>query len=236
MSFPSRRPVAARRLLFGFSTAIATVACLAVAWIPGSAQPFDGLMQPDDPVAGSPARARPAFNLASRPDVLDLESSLQRADLVVAAKLVEVTESRVVQGGRNVQVTQQHRFEPVRIIKGIFARDALLMTGNDLGVYQFAAAGERLQPGQILLILLARQGQNFMNCNPAATLGQSIPRLTGLDDPLLSAVDVLIAAARQRDRKARVQTLLDGLMKAKGREAGPLLLALERRAVGHVVA
>jgi hypothetical protein len=228
MSFLSRRPVAVRRLLFGVLSTIATVVCLAVTWIPGSAQQFDGM---DNPAAASPDRARPAFNLASRPDVLDLESALQRADLVVAAKLVEITESRVVQGGRNVQVTQQYRLEPVRIIKGIFARDALLMTGTDLGVYQFAAAGERLQPGQILLILLARQGQNFMNCNPAATLGQSIPRLTGPDDSLLSAVDVLIAAARQRDRKARVQTLLDGLMKANGREAGPLLLALERRAV-----
>lgn len=221
MLFLSRRLVAARGPFRGFSTTIATVACLAVAWMPCSAQQFDGL----------PDRTRPVFNLASRPDVLDLESSLRRADLVVAAKLVEITDSRVVQGGRNVQVTQQYRFEPIRIIKGIFARDALLMTGTDLGVYQFAAAGERLQPGQVLLILLARQGEHFLNCNPAGTLGQSIPRLTGLDDSLLSAVDVLIAAARQRDRKARVQTLLDGLMKAKGREAGPLLLALERRAV-----
>jgi hypothetical protein len=184
-----------------------------------------------NPVASPPDPARPTFDLARRPDVLDLESSLQRADLVVAAKLVEVTESRVVEGGRNVQVIQQYRFEPVRILKGIFARDALLMTGTDLGVYQYAAAGERLQPGQLLLILLARQGEFFLNCNPAATLRQSIPRLTGPDDPLLSTVDVLIAAARQHDRKARVQTLLDGLMKAHGREAGPLLLALERRAV-----
>ncbi len=228
MSLRSRTPVAARGRLFGLFTTIAAVACVANAWVPGSAQDLE---QQFNPVAGAPIFGRPAFNLASRPDVLDLESSLQRADLVVAAKLVEVTESKVVQGGRNVQITHQYRFEPIRVIKGIFARDALLMTGNDLGVYQFAAAGDRLQPGQTLLILLARQGQGFANCNPAATLGQSIPRLTGLDDPLLSAVDVLIATARQRDRKARVKTLLDGLAKAKGREAGPLLLALERRAV-----
>src|SRR5207248_6448957 len=95
MTFLARRPVAARRLLFGFLTTIATVACLAVAGITGSAQQFDGMMQTYNPFAGSPDRARPEFNLASRPDVLDLESSLQRADLVVAAKLVEVTESRV---------------------------------------------------------------------------------------------------------------------------------------------
>ncbi len=225
----SRRPIAVRPLLGAFFSSIATVACLLVVSTPGSAQHFDGTLQPYNPVAALD-RARRPFNLASRPDVLDIESSLQRADLVVAAKLAEITESRVVQGGRNVQVIQQFRFEPVRIIKGIFARGALLLTGNDLGVYQFATAGERLQPGQTLLILLARQGQGFLNCNLAATLGQSIPRLTGPDDPLLSTVDVLISAARQRDRNTRVQTLLDGLTKARGREAAPLLLALERRA------
>ena len=230
MSFLTRTPgaVAVRGLLVGGLTTLATVAFLVVGSRPGSAQQFDDMMNLNNPVAD---RGRTAFNLASRPDVLDLESSLQRADLVVAAKLVEVTESKVIQGGRNVQVTRQYRFEPVRIIKGIFARDALLMTGTDLGVYQFAAAGDRLQPGQTLLILLARQGQGFMNCNPAATLGQSIPRLAGADDALLSTVDILIAAARQRDRKARVKTLLDGLTRAEGREAGPLLLALDRRAV-----
>ncbi len=233
MSSLSRPPgvVADRGLLIGWLTTIATVVLLAIDPRPGSAQQADVMMESSTPAASSPDRGRTAFNLASRPDVLDLELSLQRADLVVAAKLVKVTESKVVQGGRNVQVTQQYRFEPVRIIKGIFARDALLMTGADLGVYQFAAAGDRLHPGQTLLILLARQGEHFMNCNPAATLEQSIPRLTGADDALLSAVDVLIAASRQRDRKARVQTLLEGLAKAKGREAGPLLLALNRRAV-----
>lgn len=231
MSFLSQASAATHGRLRRALITIATAACLTVASVPGSAQPLEDLFQMDNLLAAPPEQKRPAFNLATHPDVLDLESSIQRADLVVAARLVEITESKVVQGGRNVQVTQQFHFEPVRVIKGIFARSTLLMTGNDLGVYQFAAAGERLQPGQILLILLARQGYHFMNCNPASSLGQSIPRLSGPDDPLLSAVDVLIASARQRDRSARVQTLLDGLTKAKGRDAGPLLLALERRAV-----
>lgn|GEM_PF-1649615 len=223
--------VSHRGFLIGLLSTIATVALLTVTSRSGSTQEFNEMADVNNPSANTPGRARTAFKLVSRPDVLDLESSLQRADLVVAAKLTEITESRVVQGGRNVQVTEQYRFEPIRVIKGIFARQALLMTGDDLGIYQFAATGDRLQPGQILLILLARQGQNFVNCNAAATLEQSIPRLTGADDPLLSAVSVLIAAAHQRDRKARVQTLLEGLTKAKGREAGPLLLALQRRAV-----
>jgi hypothetical protein len=232
MSFLSRTQAAAatRGRLIGLLTAIAIIAVLAVASRGGPAQQLNDVVIFPSPEAAAPDRSRTAFNQARRPDVLDLESSLQRADLVVAAKLVEISESKVVQGGRNVQVTQQYHFQPVRIIKGIFARDALLMTGEDLGIYQFAAAGDRLQPGQTLLILLARQGQNYANCCQAPTLEQSIPRLAGPDDSLLSAVDALIAASRQRDRKVRVQTLLDGLTKARGRDAGPLLLALQRRA------
>lgn len=216
-----------RRRVVGF---LAALAILAVASRPGLAQDDNALMSRTGPRVEPPARDRTAFPLSSRPDVLDLESSLQRADLVMAARLVEVTESRVIQGGRNVQITHQYHFEPVRVIKGIYTREAFLVTGTDLGVYQFAAAGDQLQPGQILLILLARQGQNLLNCNPAATLGQSIPRLTGADDPLLSSVDVLLATARQRDRGIRARVLLEGLSKTRGREAGPLLLAILRRA------
>ena len=60
----------------------------------------------------------PAVN---RPDVLDLELAVTQAELILAVRLVDVTETKIVHGGRNVQVTEQYRFEPVRILKGIFA-------------------------------------------------------------------------------------------------------------------
>jgi hypothetical protein len=124
--------IAARRVLFRVLTAGATALCLAVTSSQGVAQ-FEGIT-PDDPAIDR-SGDRPGFQPARRPDILDLEFALQRADLVVVARLAAVTESKVVQGGRNVLVTEQFRFEPVRIIKGIFPRDTLLMTGNDLGVY-----------------------------------------------------------------------------------------------------
>ncbi len=167
---------------------------------------------------------------ADRRAILDLEVAVAQAELVVAVRLVEMTESKIVHGGRTETVTQQYRFEPVRVLKGIFARESLLMTGEDLGIYRFAASGERLDRGQLLLVLLGRQGEAFFNCCTAETLGQSIPRLAGLDDPLLGAVDALIAAGRQRDRLARVERLRDALEGAKGRAASPLLLAIGRRA------
>ena len=112
---------------------------------------------------------------------------MTQAELILAVRLVDVTETRIVHGGRDMQVTEQYRFEPVRVLKGIFARESLLLTGQDLGIYRFAGGSERLPRGQLMLVLLGRQGQNYFNCNTmrATTLSQSIPRLEGKDDPLL---------------------------------------------------
>jgi HEAT repeat protein len=170
-------------------------------------------------------------SLIRRPDVLDLEPAVNQAELVLAVRLIDVTETKIVHGGTNVQITEQFRFEPVRVLKGIFARESLLLTGQDLGIYRFADSSERLARGQLMLVLLGRQGANYFNCNGAATLFQSIPRLEGKDDPLLPAVEVLIGMTRLRDRAARVELLRDGLKKAQGRAAAPLLLSLLRRAV-----
>ncbi len=191
---------------------------------------------PAIPTSNSPLEN---FNLFSpvvpnrivRPDVLDLEPAVSQAELILAVRLVDVTETKIVHGGRNVQITEQFRFEPVRVLKGIFARESLLLTGEDLGIYRFAGGSERLPRGQLMLVLLGRQGQNYFNCNPAGTLSQSIPRLDGKDDALLPAVEALIGMTRLRDRGARVGLLRDALKKASGRAVSPLLLALGRRAL-----
>src|SRR5262249_20800611 len=153
--------------------------------------------------------------------------------LILAVRLVDVTETKIVHGGRNLEVTEQYRFEPVRVLKGIFARESLLLTGQDLGIYRFAGSAERLPPGPLMLVLLGRQGQNYFNCNTngALTLSQSIPRLDGKDDPLLPTVLALIEMTRLRDRAARVALLQTALKKASGRAVPPLLLSLGRRAL-----
>ncbi len=175
----------------------------------------------------------PLLDPAARMGILDLEPAVAQAELVLAVRLVDVTETKIIHGGQNVQVTQQYRLEPIRVLKGIFARTELLMTGQDLGIYRFAEGADRLERGQLMLVLLGRQGQGYFNCNcnGVATLALSIPRLDSKDDPLLAAVDVLIATMRKRDRAERVALLRDGLKGAKGRDAAPLLLALGRRAL-----
>ncbi len=178
-----------------------------------------------------PAAPAALAPLVNRPDVLDLEPAVTQAELILAVRLVDVTETKIVHGGRDVQVTEQYRFEPVRVLKGIFARESLLLTGQDLGIYRFAGGSERLPRGQLMLVLLGRQGQNYFNCCAAPTLGQSIPRLEGKDDSLLPAVEALIGTTRLRDRLARVELLRDALKRASGRAVSPLLLAQSRRAL-----
>jgi len=182
------------------------------------------------PAQAKNTRSLPAHR-PTRQGILDLEDAIARAELIVAVRLVDMTEAKIVHGGKTEVVTQQFRFEPVRTIKGIFARDALLLTGQDLGIYRFGEGSDVLEPGQMLLLLLGRQGPGFFNCNTAGSLEQSIPRLRDQADPLVPAVEALIAVSQQRDRAAKVATLVAAIRKAKNRDAAPLLISLQRRAV-----
>jgi HEAT repeat protein len=198
------------------------------------------------PVPSAPAPKPPAFAKAAAPRntvraarprrapkemMLDLENAISQAELVLVVRLVEMTETKIVHGGKSESITQQFRFEPVRPLKGVFARDALLLTGQDLGIYQFTEGSDALERGQLLLLLLGRQGPGYFNCNQASTLEQSIPRLRNPADPLLAAVEALINVTHQPDRAAKVAILSGALQKASDRDAVPLLLSLRRRAL-----
>jgi HEAT repeat protein len=163
--------------------------------------------------------------------MLDLENPIALAELVIVVRLTDVSESKIVHGGKQEVVTQQFKFEPMRTLKGIFARDELLLTGEDLRIYQYGDAADRMERGQMLLLLLGRTGPGYFNCNNAGTLEQSIPRLTGPRDPLLPAVEALIALTQRRDREAKVALLLGALRNARGNDAIPLLIALRHRAL-----
>ena len=50
--------------------------------------------------------------------MLDLEDAIARAELVLAVRLVDMTEAKIVHGGKTEVITQQFRFEPVRTLEG----------------------------------------------------------------------------------------------------------------------
>ena len=169
-----------------------------------------------------PARARDEWYRG-----LDLEPAVQQSDLILVARVIEVSESKTVSGGKAEYVTQQLKFQPVRTLKGVFTRDELLLTLNDLGNFDEPAALER---GQLRLLLLGRSGQGYANRNNQNTLDRSVPALQSETDSLLGSVKVLIGVSQQHDRGKKVALLLDGLRDAKGAGAVPMLLALQRRA------
>lgn len=182
-------------------------------------------------VPSSVRNVKEAVRRSARQIVLDLEDAIAQAELVIAVRLVDISELKIVHGGKMESVTQQFKFEPVRTLKGIFARDALLLTGDDLRIYQFGAAANQIDRGQMLLLMLGRSGPGYFNCNSAGSLEQSIPRLSGPADSLLKSIEALIEVTQRRDREARVNRLLDGLKGAKGTDAIPLLMSLRRRAM-----
>ena len=156
---------------------------------------------------------------STRPDVLDLEPAVTQAELILAVRLVDVTETKIVHGGRDVQVTEQYRFEPVRVLKGIFARESLLLDRSRPGhlpvcgrvgtaASRPAHAGAAGPAGPELFQLQC--------CAP--TLGSIDSAPGGQGRPALPAVEALIGTTRLRDRVARVELLRDASRRPR---AGP---------------
>jgi HEAT repeat protein len=220
----------------GFSAAVAlTILGAGLVFGGGFAAPAQSPAPTKDAAAATPPAEPLALTPQARPrgeraPALDLEAAVSVAELVIVARLDEVTETTIVRGGRTAQVTQQFRLKPLRVLKGIFDRDELLMTGEDLGIYRFAEGPGRLTRGDLLLVMLGRQGLNYFNCCPADTLEQSIPRLRDEANPLIEATAVLVEAVQQRSRGRAAALLVRGLSNTPGRAAVPLLRALARRA------
>ena len=158
---------------------------------------------------------------------LDLEPAA-RADLILVARLTEIGEQKMVYGGKAERISVQLKFEPIKTLKGVFTRDVLQLTSDDLGGFDELPT---LEKGQLRLLLLGRSGRGYANVNNLGSLDRSVPLLTNQNDPLLDTVRVLVAVTQQHDRQKRVNLLLDGLRDAKGASAVPLLLALQRRAL-----
>jgi len=133
---------------------------------------------------------------------LDLEPSLRSAALVLAVRVEDVSEIRVVYGGKMTETLYQYTFEPIRVLKGVYSRPQLLMTNVDLRGYSNNFDPKDIQQGQQRLLLLGRSRVGYVNILPGQTADITFPRLSGRKDPLLSAVEVLLAQQEMSDRFA----------------------------------
>ena len=62
-----------------------------------------------------------------------------------------------------------------------------------------------------------------------ANFQQQVPKLTGLDDPLLKTIETLVRVSELRSRKERAAVLIERLQTVDGAGAVPLLLSLQKR-------
>ncbi|MEA3209617.1 MAG: hypothetical protein QOE70_2674 [Chthoniobacter sp.] len=163
---------------------------------------------------------------------LDLEEAAARAELILAARVEEVTEVRLVSGGKGESTTLQVRFKPVRVVKGVFARPELILGSSELASYNFAGQLKQIKGGQTRLLFLGRNEVGYQNIQyNARSLDHAIPPLTGENDPLLQAITALLAADAEPDRSKRVGVLTAALTRFGGPAAVPILSAVSRRAL-----
>jgi HEAT repeat protein len=177
------------------------------------------------PVGLAPAYTHPEWYRG-----LDLEPALGEASLVLVGRVVEVRETRIVMGGKGERSLLQFRFAPVQVLKGVFSRESLSLTSDDLGVQRFGESSS-LERGQLRLLMLGRSMQGYAVLHQSPSLEQAIPTVQDESDGLLETVKVLLAVNANPDRPKKVALLLEGLRAEKGPPAIPLLGALGRRSL-----
>lgn len=164
-----------------------------------------------------------------------LEPVVGQAHLVMVARVASISRLTVVEGAKTDVVLREYRFQPVRRLKGIFQRDQLSMTADDLGCpADDAALAPPLKEGEFRLLILAQQQGRTLGCvsaSPGATtFEERVPLLTGPDDPLVAVVETLIQVADSRSRRERAALLVERLARVDGLAAVPLLSSLRLRA------
>jgi HEAT repeat protein len=162
---------------------------------------------------------------------LDLEFVLADSSLVLVGRVTDVSETKIGMGGKGELSLLQYKFEPVLVLKGVFSRDSLLLTSDDLGTQQFNGVTDAapIEAGQLRLLMLGRSFAGYAMRREARSFDQAIPRLSSPNDELIATVNILLAVNHNLDRAKKVALLLDGLRKQKGPPAIPLLMAVERR-------
>ncbi len=138
----------------------------------------------------------------------NLEPGVGQAHLVMVARVASISQVTIVEGAKTDLALREYRFQPVRRLKGIFSRDQLSMTGADLGLTSEDASSTPLKEGEFRLLILVQQaGIQTYGCVAAApgatTFAQRVPLVSGLDDPLVGAVETLIEVADSRSRRQR---------------------------------
>ncbi len=162
---------------------------------------------------------------------LDIEAAVAQSELILVTRIEEVREIPMPVGGKGERTMLQVQFQPVRVLKGVFARDGMTLTSYDLGIYHSRSALDRLRAADLRMLFLGRSQTGYQNLNVVPDVDRSLPLLNNERDPLTETVSTLLAVRAASNRIQRVTLLTEALGRAKGAAAVPLLEALPRRAL-----
>jgi HEAT repeat protein len=161
---------------------------------------------------------------------LDLEPALGEASLVLAGRVVDVSETKIMMGGKVESALLQFKFAPVEVLKGVYSRKSLLLTSQDLGIQGFADSGP-IETGQLRLLMLGRSSQGYAILRASPRLEQAIPPLSGPRDGLIETVKVLLAVNATPERPNKIGLAIAALRTQGGPSTIPLLASLARRSL-----
>jgi HEAT repeat protein len=148
----------------------------------------------------------------------------------MVARVADVSETKIMVGGKAETALLQFKFTPLQVLKGVFSRESLSLTSQDAGIKSYTDSGP-IEPGQLRLLILGRSSQGYAILRRSPRLEQAIPPLRDPNDELIETVKVLLAVNATPERPRKVVLLLDGLRAQKGAAAIPLLASLERRSL-----
>src|SRR5579863_7746609 len=155
---------------------------------------------------------------------LDLEPALDQAALVVVARVKDVSETKLIMGGKMESSLVEFKFTPELVLKGVYSRDTLSLTSVDLGGMRYGDL-TAIRKGQLRLLILDRSPQGYALEASAPSLAQAIPLIqeasegveagelhgSAQDDPLIESVKALLAVGTNPDRAGRVALLVAAL-------------------------
>ena len=163
-----------------------------------------------------------------------LEEPLSAAEIVLLARVTNVSQLTVIQGAKTSTAIREYRFEPVARLKGIFSRDELAMTGSDLGcAFEDLTSPPPLAQGEFRLLILSQRSGQFGCVAPirGSNFDQRVPKLSGLGDSLLKTIDTLVRVGEMRSRRERTEAIIARLHDASDAGDVPLLLSLQKRSL-----
>jgi hypothetical protein len=133
-------------------------------------------------------------------------------------------------GGKVESALLQFQFAPVLVLKGVFSRESLLLTSQDLAIQSFAN-DSAIERGQLRVLMLGRSRQGYAILRPSPNFEQTIPTVSGTTDELIDTIKVLLAVNASPERSNKVVLLLARLRTQRGPAVIPLLVSLERRSL-----